>query len=55
MYFFDYNCKSDFNFIVNNFAFQKNFFVMLIIFFGLKFKNIKCFQKIFYYFKILFL
>ena len=28
MYFFDYNCKSDFNFIVNNFAFQKNFFVM---------------------------
>ena len=28
MYFFDYNCKNDFNFIVNNFAFQKNFFVM---------------------------
>lgn len=43
--FFDYNCKSDFNFIVNNFAFQKKFFVMLIIFFGLMFKNIKYFQK----------
>lgn len=26
MYFFDNNYKSDFNFIINNFAFQKKFF-----------------------------
>ena len=32
MYFFDYNCKSDFNFIVNNFAFQKKFFVIKFYF-----------------------